>query len=261
MPCSIPRKPDRRAAHVGSVDIAAFTVPEMLAVIAIIVIIMAMLLPAISKGRAHARAAVCRSNLHQQGVALVNYTVETKHYPGAHTWSHNTPGFNWVIWPSRLREFAESASTEWFYCPEATPVSKWNRTFGSGLPKKYGYAANENRLLWNTPFSYGYNNWGTVDFAVPQWGLGGLSEHADWGELPKFRVKRPSYMFAIGDSLPDGSWDAFIDHDQQPEYPMDRHPEQIANIVYCDGHVEGLSLQSILTPANLGRWNNDGSTH
>ncbi len=42
---------------------------------------------------------------------------------------------------------------------------------------------------------------------------------------------------------------------------MDRHPVQIANLVYCDGHVEGHTIQDILTPANLGRWNYDGSSH
>lgn len=241
---------------------AGFTVPEVLAVVAILVILISLLMPSFQMARATARAAICRSNLHQQGIGIINYTIASRHYPGAHTWSHNSPdGRTYVIWPSRLREFAESASTEWFHCPEAAPTSKWTRKYGSGLPRQFGYEPNEVRLEWNTPLSYGYNNWGTLDFAVPQWGLGGLSEHPNWGELPKFRVTSPSFMIAMGDSFPDGSWDAFIDHDQPPEYPMDRHPGKVANIVYCDGHVEGHTIQFLLTPAELGRWNNDGKAH
>lgn len=239
-----------------------FTVPEVLAVVAVIAIIMSMLLPSIHKGRAHARAVICKSNLHQQGVGMQTYTVATRYYPGAHTWTNNSPdGRTYVIWPSRIREFTESSGTDWFFCPDADPKSVWTRKYGSGLSRLFGYADDEVRLEWNTPMSYGYNNWGTHDFAVPQWGLGGLSEHPDWGELPKYRVKSPSFMIAIGDSFPDGNWDAFIDHDQAPEFPMDRHPEKVANIVYCDGHVEAHSIQFLLTPVELGRWNNDGKAH
>lgn len=245
-----------RASHL------AFTVPEVLAVIAILTIILSLLMPSFQKARAHARAAVCKSNLHQQGVGLISYTTISRYYPGAHTWSHNSPdGRTYVVWPSRIREFTESSGTDWFHCPEASPQSKWTRNYGSGLPRQWGYAANEVRIQWNTPFSYGYNNWGTLDFAVPQWGLGGLTEHPDWGELPKHRVASASKMIAIGDSFPDGSWDAFIDHDQPPEFPMDRHPEKVANIVYCDGHVESHTIQFVLTPAELYRWNNDAKAH
>jgi prepilin-type processing-associated H-X9-DG protein/prepilin-type N-terminal cleavage/methylation domain-containing protein len=257
------RIPYRRTAWSCPHQRGGFTIPEMLAVVAIIVIIISILLPSLTKARATARAAICRSNLHQQGLGLINYTVDSRYYPGAHTWSHNPPpdGQITIIWPARIRQFTESAGTEWFYCPDGDPISKWTRKYGSGLARKYGYADDEVRLHPETPMSYGYNNWGTLDFAIPQFGLGGLSEHPDWGELPKFQVRSPSYMIAIGDSLPDGSWDAFIDHDQPPEYPMPRHPGELANIVFCDGHVEGLTLQDILTPANLGRWNNDAKTH
>lgn len=241
----------------------AFSLPEMLAIIAIVIIILSLLLPTMKLMRGQGRSAMCRSNLHQQGLGLVVYASESNHYPGAHTWSHNTPGNNWVIWPARVRLFADGQDTRWFWCPDAEPWSQWTVNFGSGLPRAYGFKADEVRLQWNTPFSYGYNNWGTADFAVPQYGLGGLSEHADWGELPKFKVKYPGMMFAVGDAQVDGVWDAFIDHNQEPEYPAARHPNGIANIVFCDGHVEGLELSNILTivGSEVCRWNNDGKNH
>ncbi|MEX2215366.1 MAG: hypothetical protein WD768_14635, partial [Phycisphaeraceae bacterium] len=239
----------------------AFTLVEMLLVISLIMLLISMLLPSLGHAKANARSAICKSNLHQQTIGLIAYSDMTRFYPGAHTWSHNTPGNNWIVWAPRLREYTQSASTEWFWCPEAGENAEWKITYGSGLPAKYGYRTNEVRLEWYTPFSYGYNNWGTRDFSVPQYGLGGLTEHPTWGELPARSVRQPANMIAIGDSQVDGVWDAFIDTDQPQEYPAIRHPGESSNLGYVDGHVESNRLNIILAPENLGKWNNDGLYH
>ncbi len=57
----------------------AFTVPELLAVIALIVIIISILLPSVGKGREHGHAAVCKSNLHQLRIALQGTKGLTPH--------------------------------------------------------------------------------------------------------------------------------------------------------------------------------------
>jgi prepilin-type N-terminal cleavage/methylation domain-containing protein/prepilin-type processing-associated H-X9-DG protein len=54
----------------------AFTLVELLTVIAIIAILAALLLPALSRAKEEARATACLSNLHQVGVALQIYVSE-----------------------------------------------------------------------------------------------------------------------------------------------------------------------------------------
>lgn len=64
-----------KRAHVARkrVESQAFTLIEILVVVAIIAILVAILIPSLAKARDQARRASCSSNLHQQGLGLVTY--------------------------------------------------------------------------------------------------------------------------------------------------------------------------------------------
>lgn len=57
-----------------------FTLVELLVVIGIIAVLIAILMPALSKARFHARIAVCMSNMRQAGMAVSMYASESKGY-------------------------------------------------------------------------------------------------------------------------------------------------------------------------------------
>ncbi|MBN1345780.1 MAG: prepilin-type N-terminal cleavage/methylation domain-containing protein [Phycisphaerae bacterium] len=64
----------------SSSDGCAFTLIELLVVVAIVALLMAILLPSLGAGRAIARSAVCKSNLHQIHLANQMYAGENHDY-------------------------------------------------------------------------------------------------------------------------------------------------------------------------------------
>ena len=85
-----------------------FTLVELLVVIGIIGTLMALLLPAVQASRASARATVCRSNLHQIGVAYQSYLSSR---------ASKKIGLRAAGWCSRLLPYLETQKTT-YLCPD-----------------------------------------------------------------------------------------------------------------------------------------------
>ena len=98
--------PTRRAGYEG------FTLVELLAVIAILGLLMALLLPAVQSAREAARTVQCRNNLRQIGIALQAYHSQKDQFPAQSTatppLARCSPGAAAIVtWPMMLLPFME----------------------------------------------------------------------------------------------------------------------------------------------------------
>jgi prepilin-type N-terminal cleavage/methylation domain-containing protein len=73
----------RRPVNMQKRRPAGFTLLELLVVVAIVIILMSLLLPAIRSGMEVARRASCGSNMRQLGMAVASYETLHGHYPPA----------------------------------------------------------------------------------------------------------------------------------------------------------------------------------
>jgi prepilin-type processing-associated H-X9-DG protein/prepilin-type N-terminal cleavage/methylation domain-containing protein len=237
---------------------AAFTLLELLVVIAVIVILVSLLLPSLTRAKDQARTASCKNNLRQMGIALTVYVSEFRHYP------MYIPGYAYVetfgkpeqyIWADLLLPLVASNRLI-FNCPSNPEKYRWTNS-------PMGFFVN----VITNGFSYGYNEGGGGIVKGNPYSLGlgwGGNQLVSMTPLAESRVMRPANMIAIGDSTSDFYWDISMSpqHSFPRLWPGKRH-SQGANVAFCDGHVEFFK-QDVLVDENddmRRRWNNDHEPH
>jgi prepilin-type processing-associated H-X9-DG protein/prepilin-type N-terminal cleavage/methylation domain-containing protein len=248
----------------------AFTLVELLVVIAVIAILAALLLPALNQSMQRARQIQCVNNVCQLGIALHEFVSDNHIYP-------------------------LETDTEYDKNGIATNYNTWVEALGHQLGLDYHRDTNFwDKGIWLCPSvrskgifgaafeSYGYNSFGIGDHK-DSLGLGGHYGMASVpvGAQPVYKppvneseIKSPSEMMAIGDGFyGEGSkiysgiglfwrnYEVGGFFDTATAYA--RHQGK-ANVVFCDGHVESPTLPFLFTDtsdAALSRWNRDHLPH
>ena len=126
-----------------------FTLIELLAVIAIIALLMAILMPALQRAKKQAKAVACRSNLHQWAIIFQMYAGENDGY----FWSGDIARGGWsqYCWIDPLRPYSGNEAKLRF-CPMATRL----RTESARDPFAAWGPTPQSRDSYS---SYGMNNW------------------------------------------------------------------------------------------------------
>jgi prepilin-type N-terminal cleavage/methylation domain-containing protein/prepilin-type processing-associated H-X9-DG protein len=242
----------------------AFSLIELLMVTAIIAILAALLLPALSKGKAQGNSAACKNHLPEMGAALEMYVNENR---------RQYPNEAYVLWFNALLPYYP---LQWTNPAYHCPGYKGDITLYAGS-------------LPHDPLgSYAYNarGVGSYDSLSPLYlhglvslGLSGIGRNTS--SISQSQVVAPGEMLAIGESRHRGerevSNDSCVDemycgNIAGPPVPMmnyyygnpplpERHGKNY-NQLFCDGHVAGMNPRILFNPTNSAAlWNNDHQPH
>ena len=245
--------------------LTAFTLLELLIVIAIIALLAALLLPALAQGKHAAQSAACKNNLRQLGIAMQMYASDYHAYPGpkpsslgdlslglSETWI-----FPYLASPSRASALRTPNHKEnsVMYCPAKPPVVDPGIFFGA--PRSVTYYD-----------GYGYNQFGTAPADIYSPKLLGLgyyiqtSQNMFWETTSTIRFRKESEVHSPADMVLLGDvsqWATTI----SPSYLVADHHRGGANILFCDSHVEYAkkSTWTNTTDSARRRWNYDNLPH
>jgi prepilin-type N-terminal cleavage/methylation domain-containing protein/prepilin-type processing-associated H-X9-DG protein len=241
----------------------AFTLIELLVVMGIMATLAALLNAGIAKSKASAHSTFCKNNLAQLSSGLQLFVSEFQRYPlnGPGKTSNAMTSDTNRIWTIQLTRSGASIpqpptgfiSESIWRCPSA----RWTVQMQRANPNHFSdYGYNDDKFSGAGPRDW-QNKFGLQGHYSPTTDT--------YSPIAESEVVQPSDTIAIGDAFePNGIlMRRSIETYAASSNIRNRHRAR-ANILFCDGHTESLSLQNLFeetTDAALRRWNRDHQPH
>jgi prepilin-type processing-associated H-X9-DG protein/prepilin-type N-terminal cleavage/methylation domain-containing protein len=246
---------------------SAFTLVELLTVIAIIGILAAFLLMAGAQAKGKALRIQCANNVRQLGLALQGFVTDNHVYP---LFISEHPG----SWVAILQHSELSTTTNRVSSAKYLSQGVWQCP---AIFKPHSFPTNSFYV------SYGYNAYGmSAQTDTNALGIGGhnvwdFPRNTRWPAPPinENEIASPSELMAMGDGFEGGNgiirdggsalWrtHGFQDYLGSTKRSYARHQGK-ANVVFCDGHVESPTLKFLFADTSdeaLSHWNRDHLPH
>lgn len=228
----------------------AFSLVELLVVIGLIALLIAILLPVISRARHMARSTVCLAHLQQWGQSFQMYLSSNAGRP-VPTGLHTPPALQWWEFLAPYNGDVQGC----LLCPEAGepragPPDKGYRTYKSGTAFQawelvtYDVADPQWIVRGNYRGSYGINEWALSYHYAPK----GLIRYPPRGaeRIPLLGDCRTLYTHApdSGEALATNLQGIKTKDLGVGQYCLDRHAMAV-NLVFLDGHAERIPLNEL----------------
>lgn len=256
-----------------------FTLIELLVVVAIIVILMAMLLPALQSGREQARSVVCLNNL--KGIVTAEFFYQqdnngaitvSDYRNGSSGWTGILVGLDYAKAPMFEPDNNKANPSvpitpikTIFRCPngiddmtndaaQVTSMVSYTNPAGArpwqtdiwtkglpALPKGKAYGVVNSWYMANAS-SGGAGNAGAW---LPMWRVAGDNDTSNWSAIPKIsKIPVPGRTVAFGDGM------SLINPYNDFRFNARHLNWKACNLGFWDGHAETASIKQLPVPKN-----------